>query len=63
MLLFYIVNIIEMFFGIFFLIAAYKFITAKTETRLYKCLGVAFFAISILSFTALGLSVQESGIV
>ncbi|WP_121616842.1 hypothetical protein [Virgibacillus halodenitrificans] len=63
MFFYYIVNILEIFFGIFFLIAAFKFFTTKTEAISYKCLGLAFLVISILSFTVLGLSVQESGIV
>lgn len=63
MLPYYIVNTMEIIFGIFFLVAAFKFLTKKTDDKRYKILGVAYIAISVLSFTALGISVQESGIV
>lgn len=63
MLPYYIVNNLEIIFGIFFLIAGYKFLTVKTDQRIYKCLGIAYVVISVLSFTALGFSVKESGLI
>lgn len=62
MLHWYLINTMEIIFGIIFLIAGYKFISKKNAPKIYKHLGLIYFGVSILSFTALGISVHVSGL-
>ncbi|MEX3623588.1 hypothetical protein [Viridibacillus arvi] len=62
MVLWYLINTIEIIFGIFFLMAAIKFFFKKEQIRNFKYIGLAFLCISILSFTALAICVRVSGI-
>jgi hypothetical protein len=61
MLPYYVMNSLEIIFGIIFFIAAYKFLTVKTDKKLYRYFGIAYLAISILSFVTLGWIVEVSG--
>lgn len=63
MLHWYLINTIELTFGIIFLVAAFKFLTLKVKgTNKYKQLGAVFLLLSGMSFIALKLTVESSGI-